>query len=719
MIEGGEDPRFIARRMIVLASEDIGNADPQALPIAVAAAHAVEHVGFPEAEFALAQAAIYLSLAPKSDAVKRAIGEVRGHIREHGTKPPPAPLRSAAYPAARKLGRGKGYDYPHGHPGHVNDQEHLPEGLEGLRFYFPDEGEPEPRAARGRSARRAGATRGRPLAGSVPARWQPAPRRPAALGRSCPPRGGARYLRRAATAILDELDPLADALADSVGQPRTEAVLAELLPSVGGLHDLADDGPRALRDRRLGPHPRAARRAPLGAHVGAARRRSASAAAAPRRGPSRCSRRRRAAGGQRRGALAPLGERVRAAFERGGVPPELIARRGARTRTSARAARARRRHAPAAREGHDARARRRAARPHRHRRAVGGVRRRRPPPRRGRPARRRARGGRAADRRARGGRAAAAPRRPAPPPTPRSARCARAETRARVEELVAAAVADGATLLCGGPLEVPDVDGRLLRPRGAARRAARTRGCCASRARPGAGRRRGGERGARRSRSPPAAPAVSVWTGDRGARRARRRARSRPRSRGSTSTATRSPSAAVRLAGHVEARRLASQPTRLRSARWLPYDPRSCAPRPPSARLMARPRDRAPRRAARRRAAARPHRRPAGARGARAARPDPAAAPRRRAQPLGQQRHDARAACTPPRRAARRSGRDPTRGRSRGGCRPGSRPTVIWLASSSSGRTCSGTGGRMTISIASSRACGVMCRSPLSSMPRM
>jgi putative ATPase len=131
--------------MIVLASEDIGNADPQALPIAVAAAHAVEHVGFPEAEFALAQAAIYLSLAPKSDAVKRALGEVHGHIRERGAKPPPAALQSAAYPAARKLGRGRGYDYPHQHTGHVNDQEHMPDGLEGLRFYFPDEGEPEAR----------------------------------------------------------------------------------------------------------------------------------------------------------------------------------------------------------------------------------------------------------------------------------------------------------------------------------------------------------------------------------------------------------------------------------------------------------------------------------------------------------------------------------------------------------------------------------------------
>src|SRR3954447_2704328 len=101
MVDGGEDPRFIARRMIVLASEDIGNADPQALPIAVAAAHAVEHVGLPEAEFALALAAIYLSLAPKSDAVKRALGDVHAHIRDAGAKPPPAPLRSAAYPAAR------------------------------------------------------------------------------------------------------------------------------------------------------------------------------------------------------------------------------------------------------------------------------------------------------------------------------------------------------------------------------------------------------------------------------------------------------------------------------------------------------------------------------------------------------------------------------------------------------------------------------------------
>ena len=157
MLEGGEDPRFIVRRMIILASEDIGNADPRALEVAVAAAGAVEHVGLPEAQYALAQAAIYLSLAPKSNAATRAIGAAREHIRERGADIPPGPLRSAAYPAARKLGRGIGYDYPHSHPGGVNDQEHLPEGLEDLRFYDPKEMEPrqrerleELRRARGR-----------------------------------------------------------------------------------------------------------------------------------------------------------------------------------------------------------------------------------------------------------------------------------------------------------------------------------------------------------------------------------------------------------------------------------------------------------------------------------------------------------------------------------------------------------------------------------------
>jgi len=156
MLEGGEDARFIARRMIVLASEDIGNADPQALMVAVAAAQAVEHVGLPECQFALAQAAVYLSLAPKSDAAKRSIGDARGHIADAGAAAPPAPLRSAAFPAARRTGRGRGYDNPHLHPGHVNEQEHLPDGLEDLRFYLPDgaEGALRDRLARIREARR-------------------------------------------------------------------------------------------------------------------------------------------------------------------------------------------------------------------------------------------------------------------------------------------------------------------------------------------------------------------------------------------------------------------------------------------------------------------------------------------------------------------------------------------------------------------------------------
>ena len=141
MLEGGEDPRFVARRMIVLASEDVGNADPQALQIAVAAAHAVDHVGMPECVHALAQAAIYLSLAPKSNAAYRAIAAARAHVREHGAQPPPQHLRSAAYPGAKALGRGEGYDYPHGRPGRLSEQELMPAGLEGVRFYDPDEAE--------------------------------------------------------------------------------------------------------------------------------------------------------------------------------------------------------------------------------------------------------------------------------------------------------------------------------------------------------------------------------------------------------------------------------------------------------------------------------------------------------------------------------------------------------------------------------------------------
>jgi putative ATPase len=134
MLEGGEDPRFIARRMVVLASEDIGNADPRALQVAVAAAQAVDHVGMPECALNLAQAAVYLSLAPKSNASYKGISAARRWIREHGAPEIPAHLRSAAYPGAGALGRGAGYDYPHDRPEGVSPQELMPEGALGERF---------------------------------------------------------------------------------------------------------------------------------------------------------------------------------------------------------------------------------------------------------------------------------------------------------------------------------------------------------------------------------------------------------------------------------------------------------------------------------------------------------------------------------------------------------------------------------------------------------
>jgi putative ATPase len=137
MLEGGEDPRFIARRMVILASEDVGNADPQALLVANAAAEAVDRVGLPECRLNLAQAAAYLSLAPKSNASYRGIQRATAHVREHGAKLPPAYLRDAHYPGARKLGRGVGYVYPHDEPGGLAAQRVIPEGLAGERFYEP------------------------------------------------------------------------------------------------------------------------------------------------------------------------------------------------------------------------------------------------------------------------------------------------------------------------------------------------------------------------------------------------------------------------------------------------------------------------------------------------------------------------------------------------------------------------------------------------------
>ncbi len=134
MLEAGEDARFIARRMVILASEDIGGADPQALVVAAAAAQAVQLVGMPEAMHALAQCAIHLSLAPKSNAAYRAIAAGRQHVRDHGAAVPPPYLRSANRQQA-------GYDYPHDSPGHLTAQDVMPPALSGTRFYAPDAAE--------------------------------------------------------------------------------------------------------------------------------------------------------------------------------------------------------------------------------------------------------------------------------------------------------------------------------------------------------------------------------------------------------------------------------------------------------------------------------------------------------------------------------------------------------------------------------------------------
>jgi len=135
MLEAGEDPRFIARRMVILASEDIGNAAPQALQVAMATSHAVQLVGMPEGAHALAQCATYLACAPKSNASYAALNAARAHVRDHGVHPAPEALLPGA--------RGVGYDYPHDRPGSVSAQELLPPRVVGTRFYAPEGREPQ------------------------------------------------------------------------------------------------------------------------------------------------------------------------------------------------------------------------------------------------------------------------------------------------------------------------------------------------------------------------------------------------------------------------------------------------------------------------------------------------------------------------------------------------------------------------------------------------
>lgn len=137
MIAAGEDPRFIARRLVILASEDIGLADPNALQIAVAAAQAAQLIGMPEAQLNLAHATIALAVAPKSNAVTNAIFEALGDIKAGKIGPVPPHLRDAHYAGAKKLGHGKGYRYAHDEPYGVAEQQYAPDVVDGIQYYRP------------------------------------------------------------------------------------------------------------------------------------------------------------------------------------------------------------------------------------------------------------------------------------------------------------------------------------------------------------------------------------------------------------------------------------------------------------------------------------------------------------------------------------------------------------------------------------------------------
>ena len=139
MLYAGEDVKFIARRIMILASEDIGNADPQALCVAVAAAQAVERVGMPESQIILSQAAAYVATAPKSNAAYMGIAKAMKTVADTRTMPVPAHLQDRHYKGAEKLGHGLGYKYAHDYPNHYVTQQYLPDGMEGMRFYEPSE----------------------------------------------------------------------------------------------------------------------------------------------------------------------------------------------------------------------------------------------------------------------------------------------------------------------------------------------------------------------------------------------------------------------------------------------------------------------------------------------------------------------------------------------------------------------------------------------------
>jgi len=156
MLEAGEDARFLARRMIIFASEDVGLADGSALQVAVAAAHALEHVGLPEAQLNLAQAAIHLATCPKSNRAALAIWNARSDIRDGAVGEVPPHLRDAHYQGAASLGHGTDYEYPHDHASGVVDQQYLPDDLRDRRWYLPSAHGAEAMIARRSDERRRG-----------------------------------------------------------------------------------------------------------------------------------------------------------------------------------------------------------------------------------------------------------------------------------------------------------------------------------------------------------------------------------------------------------------------------------------------------------------------------------------------------------------------------------------------------------------------------------
>ena len=166
MLEGGEDPEFIARRLLILAAEDIGLADPRALPLAAAAAEALAYVGLPEASFHLAEATIYLATAPKSNSVGRAMARARQLVSEGPAPSVPPHLRSTGYPGAEKLGHGSGYRYSHDFEGGVVEQQYFPDGVPSDVLYEPgDLGEEKSMKARLRDIDRILGRKGRGLSG--------------------------------------------------------------------------------------------------------------------------------------------------------------------------------------------------------------------------------------------------------------------------------------------------------------------------------------------------------------------------------------------------------------------------------------------------------------------------------------------------------------------------------------------------------------------------